>query len=40
MAVPDPYYGGLDGFEKVYEIIRRSCSELLEVLETHIEFES
>lgn len=40
MAVPDPYYGGLEGFEKVYDIIRRSCNELLEVLETHINFDS
>ncbi len=37
MAVPDPYYGGIEGFEKVYEIIRRSCTELLEILQTHIE---
>lgn len=36
MAVPDPYYGGIDGFEKVYEIIRRSCADLLDVLKTHI----
>ena len=23
--VPDPYYGGADGFEKVYELIRKAC---------------
>lgn len=28
--VPDPYYGGIDGFEKVYAIIERSCKQLLE----------
>jgi protein-tyrosine phosphatase len=33
-SVPDPYYGGIDGFEKVFEIIERSCYNLLEVLES------
>ncbi|HKJ01139.1 MAG TPA: low molecular weight protein-tyrosine-phosphatase [Longimicrobiales bacterium] len=27
--VPDPYYGGPDGFEVVYQMIRRSCERLL-----------
>jgi protein-tyrosine phosphatase len=31
--VPDPYYGGPDGFERVYRMILRSCRELL----THLE---
>ena len=31
--VPDPYYGGLDGFEMVYQIIERSCQGLLKTLE-------
>jgi protein-tyrosine phosphatase len=31
--VPDPYYGGQEGFQKVYEIIERSCRNLLEKLE-------
>ena len=31
--VPDPYYGGIDGFEKVYEIIERSCQGLLDTLQ-------
>lgn len=26
--VPDPYYGGIDGFENVYQIVYRSCKEL------------
>lgn len=26
--VPDPYYGGPEGFEEVFEIISRSCEEL------------
>lgn len=31
--VPDPYYGGLQGFELVYQIVERSCQGLLETLE-------
>jgi len=27
--VPDPYYGGASGFETVYEMVARSCQELL-----------
>ena len=33
MAVPDPYYGGIDGFEEVYQIVERSCHGLLDSLE-------
>lgn len=32
-AVPDPYYGGIDGFEHVYDIVERSCRGLLEAFE-------
>lgn len=32
-AVPDPYYGGIDGFEEVYDIVERSCQGLLSALE-------
>ncbi|WMJ74783.1 low molecular weight protein-tyrosine-phosphatase [Cytophagaceae bacterium ABcell3] len=28
--VPDPYYGGDDGFTEVYEILDRSCRNFLE----------
>ncbi len=28
--VPDPYYGGDDGFRKVFEMLDRSCGNLLE----------
>ncbi len=28
--VPDPYYGGVDGFEQVLDIVERSCAALLE----------
>ena len=31
--VPDPYYGGLDGFEDVYQIVMRSCKNLLKKIE-------
>ncbi len=31
--VPDPYYGGRDGFEEVYRIVERACRGLLEHLE-------
>ncbi len=34
--VPDPYYGGMDGFEDVFQILRRSCSALLDQLQTAI----
>ncbi len=33
VSVPDPYYGGSDGFETVYDIVERSCRGLLEALE-------
>ena len=32
-SVPDPYYGNLDGFEEVYQIIERSCQGLLAALQ-------
>lgn len=35
-AVPDPYYGGLDGFQNVFEVLKRSCEELLNELEKRI----
>lgn len=31
--VPDPYYGGLEGFEEVYDILDRATAELLRRLE-------
>ncbi|TAL61454.1 MAG: low molecular weight phosphotyrosine protein phosphatase [Bacteroidetes bacterium] len=31
-AVPDPYYGGQDGFEKVYDMLNRACDSLLKNL--------
>jgi len=32
LDVPDPYYGGREDFERVYQMIERSCRGLLEVL--------
>jgi protein-tyrosine phosphatase len=32
-GVPDPYYGGVDGFQITYEIVKRSCQGLLDALE-------
>ena len=31
--VPDPYYGGAEGFEITYRIVERSVAGLLEALE-------
>jgi protein-tyrosine phosphatase len=30
--VPDPYYGGPNGFETVFDIVERGCTELLDEL--------
>ncbi|RDY61305.1 low molecular weight protein-tyrosine-phosphatase [Flagellimonas nanhaiensis] len=30
--VPDPYYGGDDGFEKVYQLIEKACLSIAEKL--------
>lgn len=32
MEVPDPYYGGEDGFAKVYEMLDAACAGLLEAI--------
>ena len=32
--VPDPYYQGIEGFRIVFEIVERSCHNLLDALET------
>lgn len=31
--VPDPYFGDADGFDRVYDMVFRSCSALLTYLE-------
>ncbi len=35
--VPDPYYGGPEGFENVFQIVKRSCENLLDELEEHVQ---
>lgn len=35
--VPDPYYGGIQGFENVFQIVKRSCNRLLNQLEPYID---
>jgi protein-tyrosine phosphatase len=30
LDVPDPYYGGVDGFDEVFELVRAACEGLLE----------
>ena len=35
--VPDPYYGGIQGFENVFQIVKRSCENLLDELKAHID---
>lgn len=32
MEVPDPYYGGQEGFNEVYDICERSCNAFLDHL--------
>lgn len=34
--VPDPYYGGPEGFENVFNVLERSCEALLEELKPEI----
>lgn len=37
--VPDPYYGGEDGFQNVYELLDRSCENLLQEIMGKHKFE-
>lgn len=36
-AVPDPYYGGMQGFQNVFDVIKRSSKALLDELSEQIE---
>jgi protein-tyrosine phosphatase len=38
--VPDPYYGGDEGFEDVYRIVDRTAEALLKGLAAHYELET
>jgi protein-tyrosine phosphatase len=29
MDVPDPYYGGPEGFEKIYQLLDRACDAII-----------
>ena len=35
-SVPDPYYGGMQGFENVFQMVKRSSQFLLDELKSHI----
>jgi protein-tyrosine phosphatase len=35
--VPDPYYGGPDGFEKVHRMVTRTCESLLDEVEARLD---
>lgn len=35
--VPDPYYGGMDGFQLVFDVLKRSCENLLNTLADQVE---
>lgn len=39
-AVPDPFYGGMQGFKDVFDILYRSCEHLLNELEKQIVVEN
>lgn len=32
LEVPDPYYGGIDGFEEVFQLLDKACTELAQKL--------
>ena len=36
LDVPDPYYGGDQGFENVYQMVERTCPKVLDHLKTQL----
>lgn len=36
VEVPDPYYGGSNGFEDVFAMVEKACESLLNLLKVHI----
>ena len=34
LDIPDPYYGGMEGFKTTFDIVKRSCAGLLAELES------
>lgn len=39
VSVPDPYYGGPDGFEKVFQLVATACDKLVDELENNPKLE-
>jgi protein-tyrosine phosphatase len=39
-SVPDPYYGDMESFEQVYQIVERSCNGLFQALEDGYRIDS
>ena len=35
-SVPDPYYGGDDGFEKVYQMLDQACDKVIETMKEKV----
>ena len=33
LPVPDPYYGGKDGFENVYQMLDKACDTIVEKIQ-------
>ena len=40
LDVPDPYYGGAAGFENVFNIVQRTCPEILEFAKSRLTHSS
>ena len=40
MDVPDPYYGGSGGFEEVFNIVHRTCPEILKFAKSRLTISS
>ena len=38
--VPDPYYGGAEGFKIVMDLLEDGCEKILEEVKTHIKLTS
>ena len=32
--VPDPYYGGVEGFEHVYQLLDKACQQIINNIKT------
>jgi len=35
LEVPDPYYGGADGFQQVYDLLDKACDVLVDKIVSH-----